>query len=150
MFWGFWGFVCCFLFFFWLTRTPSMRPSQVTRCSHLHFSPPVQTGHPVVSWWSPVRNFYSIFQILVKMWMFRRPVWDQDGGTRVFPRQKQWKMFSLAGRDWLELWNKPQSLVELLFFFLISSSTYQTLLSNTIELTWKDYLENNLSMKWYF
>ena len=65
--------------FFWLTRTPSRRPPQVTCCSHsqgrhLRFSPPVQPGHPGVYWWSPVKHRYSISQLLVKMWVLRRPV----------------------------------------------------------------------------
>ena len=102
--------------FFWLTRTPSKRPPQVTCCSHsqgrhLHFSPPVQLGHPGVYWWSPVKNRYSISQLLVKMWVLRRPVCDQDGSACVLPRQKQLTFFSLAERNWLELWTKPQSLV---------------------------------------
>ena len=102
--------------FFWLTRTPSRRPLQVTCCSHsqgrhLCFSPPVQLGHPGVYWQSPVKNHYSISQLLVKMWVLRRPVCDQDGSSCVLPRQKQWTFSSLAGRNWLELWSKPQGLV---------------------------------------
>ena len=71
---------------------PACSPQQVlprkwtptTCCSHSkgrqwHFSLPVQMGHPVVE--SSEEPLLLIFQLLVKMWVLRRPVCDKDGKT---------------------------------------------------------------------
>ena len=76
---------------------------------HLHCSPPVQMGHPGVE--SSEEPLLLVFQLLLRMWLLRRPVCDKEGKTYVLPRQKQWRFFSLAGRDWLDLWSKPQCLM---------------------------------------
>ena len=71
---------------------PACSPQQVlprkwtptTCCSHSkgrhwHFSLPVQMGYPVVE--SSEEPLLLIFQLLVKMWVLRRPVCDKDGKT---------------------------------------------------------------------
>ena len=42
---------------------------------HLHCSPPVQTGHPGVE--SSEEPLLLVFQLLLRMWLLRRPVCDK-------------------------------------------------------------------------